>query len=91
MPGAAGAATACLQRLAVAGTPRCRGAAVPRCRGAEVPRAPLRFPRDRSSDLSGEYCLEPQCDGYWRLASQSQVLYDMTVSAQSRARRQAGA
>ena len=47
------------------------------------PRAPMRFPRDRVRDLSGDYCLEPGPDGCWRLASQSQILYDMTVSAQS--------
>ena len=46
-------------------------------------RVPLRFAHEPLGNLPGEHFLRPVPGGYWRLASQSQILYDMTTSAQS--------
>jgi N-hydroxyarylamine O-acetyltransferase len=45
-------------------------------------RAPLRVPQDRAHDIAGDYDLCPVRAGYLRLASQSQPLYEMTLTAQ---------
>lgn len=44
-------------------------------------RAPMRLPRDRTQDLSGDYTLAPVRDGYWRLSS-TKPLYEMTLTPQ---------
>jgi len=45
-------------------------------------RTPMRLPEDHAEDISGEYRLYPVRDAYWRLSSQSQPLYEMTLAAQ---------
>jgi len=45
-------------------------------------RAPLRLPRDETVDISGEYALAPQRDGFLCLSSASKPLYEMTLTPQ---------
>jgi N-hydroxyarylamine O-acetyltransferase len=45
-------------------------------------RSPMRLPADRTRDVSGEYRLAPLPEGYLRLSSHSQDLYEMTLAEQ---------
>jgi N-hydroxyarylamine O-acetyltransferase len=45
-------------------------------------RAPMRLPEDRTRDISGDYRLSPVREGFLRLSSQAEALYEMTLAEQ---------